>query len=62
MDFINKSINEIDVELFLRSRQYDIQIKWIVTVKGITELSVLFILLELGADMFVFESDKYLCS
>ena len=38
MDFINKSIDEIEAELFLRSRQYDIRIKRIATVTGITEL------------------------
>jgi transposase len=62
MDFINKSIDEIEAELFLRSRQYDSQIKRIATVTGITELSALFILSEIGADMSVFESDRHLCS
>lgn len=62
MDFINKSINEIEAELFLQSRQYDTQIKRIATVTGITELSALFILSEIGADIFVFESDRHLCS
>ena len=62
MDFINKSIDEIEAELFLRSRQYDIQIKQSATVTGITELSALFILSEIGADMSVFESDRHLCS
>lgn len=62
MDFINKSIDEIEGELFLRSRQYDTQIKRIATVTGITELSALFILSEIGADMSVFESDRHLCS
>lgn len=32
IDFINKSINEIDAELFLKSRQYDTQIKQIAMV------------------------------
>lgn len=62
MDFINKVIHEIETELFLRSRQYDTQIKRIATVPGITELSALFILSEIGADMSVFESDRHLCS
>ena len=62
IDFINKSIDEIEAELFLRSRQYDSQIKRIATVIGITELSALFILSEIGADMSVFESDRHLCS
>lgn len=61
-DFINQSIDEIEAEFFLRSRQYDTQIKRISTVTGITELSALFILSEIGADMSVFESDRYLCS
>lgn len=62
MDFINKSIDEIEAELFPRSHQYDAQIKRIATVTGITELSALFIPSELGADMPVFESDRHLCS
>lgn len=62
MDFINKSIDEIEAELFLRSRQYDTQVKRIATVTGITGLSALFILSEIGADMSVFESDRHLCS
>ena len=62
IDFINRSIDEIEAELFLRSRQYDAQIKRIATVPGITELSALFILSEIGADMSVFESDRHLCS
>ncbi len=62
MDFINKSVDEIEAELFLRSRQYDTQIKRIATVTGITELSALFILSEIGADMSVFKSDRHLCS
>lgn len=62
MDFIDKTIDEIEAELFLRSRQYDEQIKRIATITGITELSSLFILSEIGADMSVFESDRHLCS
>lgn len=62
MDFINKSIDEIGAELFLRSRQYDAHIKRIATVTGITEFSALLILSEIGADMSVFESDRHLCS
>lgn len=62
MDFINKSIDEIEAELFLRNRQYDAQIKRIATVTGITELSALLILSEIGTDISVFESDRHLCS
>jgi transposase len=62
MDFINKSIDEIEAERFLRSRQYDVPIKRIATIPGITELSALFILSEIGADMSAFESDRHLCS
>lgn len=62
MDFINKTIDDIKAELFLRSRQYDTQIKRIATVTEITELSALFILSKVGADMSVFESDRHLCS
>lgn len=62
MDFINLAINDIEMELFRRSRPYDDQIKRIATVTGITELSALFILSEIGADMSVFESDRHLVS
>jgi len=63
MDFINKSIDEIEAELFLRSRQYDTQIKQIATIPGITELSALFILSEVGADdISVFESERGKCA
>ena len=62
MNFISRSISELEQELFLRSRPYDAQIKRIATVTGITELSALFILSEIGADMSIFESDKHLCS
>ena len=62
MDFINRTIGEIETELFLRSRQYASQVRRIATVPGITELSALFILSEIGADMSVFESDRHLCS
>ena len=62
MDFINDSINEIEAELFRRSRPYDAQIKRIATTIGITDLSALFILSEIGADMSAFESDKHIAS
>lgn len=62
INFINKSIDEIESELFLRSRQFDEQIKRIATVTDITELSALFTLSEIGTDMSVFESDRHLCS
>lgn len=54
MDFIKQSIDEIEAELFLRSRHYAPQIKCIATVTGITELSALFILSEIGSDMSFF--------
>lgn len=62
MDYLSQSINEIELELFRKSRSYDKQIKSIASIPGITELSALFILSEIGADMSVFESDKHLCS
>ena len=51
MDFINKSIDEIEAELFLRSRQYSSQIRRIATVTDITELAALFILSEISAEI-----------
>jgi len=58
MDFINKSIDETEAEMFLRSRQYDSQIKQIATIPGITELSALFILSEIGSVYPMFQSRK----
>lgn len=62
IDFINKSIDEIEAKLFLRSRQCDAQIKRIAIVTKITELFAVFILSKNGADMSVFESDRHLYS
>lgn len=62
MDFISNSICEIEQELFRRSRPYDKAIKHIATIPGITELSAVFILSEIGADMSVFESAQHLAS
>jgi transposase len=62
MDFINSSISQLETELFRISRSYDTLMKRIATQPGITELSALFILSEIGTDMTVFESDKHLAS
>ena len=62
MDFISALISEIEQEMFRRSRPYDRQIKHLATIPGITELSALFILSEIGADMSVFESAEHLTS
>ena len=62
MDFINKSIDEIEAELFLRSRQYDVQVKRIATVTEITKLPALLILSAISTDMSVSESNRHLCS
>lgn len=62
MDFIDKSISEIEAELFRRSRPYDSLIRRIATVPGITQLSALFILSEIGADMSVFDDSRHLAS
>ena len=62
MDFISHYINEIELEMIRRAKPYEAQVKRIATVTGITELSALFILSEIGADMSLFESDKHLCS
>lgn len=62
MDFINSTIDELEVELFRLSRPYDELIKRISRIAGYTELSALFVISEIGTDMSVFESDKHLCS
>lgn len=62
MDFISNTIAEIEQELFRRSRPYDRQIKHLATQTGVTELSALFIISEIGVDMSVFGSAEHLTS
>ena len=62
MDFIDKSISEIETELFLRTRSYDEIIKRIAPMAGLTELSAVFIIAEIGVDMSVFDDEKHLAS
>lgn len=62
MDFIDKSISEIESELFLRTRSYDEIIKRISPMAGLTELSAVFIVAEIGIDMSVFDDEKHLAS
>ncbi len=62
MDYLNGIISEIQTELFLLSRPYDFILKRIAKMPGLTELSALFIIAEIGTDMSVFEDDKHLAS
>jgi transposase len=62
MDFIDKSISEIETELFLRTRTYDEIMKRISIMSGLTELSAVFIIAEIGVDMSVFDDEKHLAS
>lgn len=62
IDFINTIISDIETELFLRTRSYDEIIKRIASMSGLTELSAVFIIAEIGVDMSVFDNEKHLAS
>jgi hypothetical protein len=62
MDFIDKSISDIETELYLRTRAYDEIIKRISFMSGLTELSAVFVIAEIGVDMSVFDDEKHLAS
>ena len=62
MEFISKTLDEIRTQLFLLSRPYDHIIKRMAGIPGITELSAVFILSEIGTDMSVFDDDRHLAS
>lgn len=62
MDFLNNSISEIEKELYIRTRSYDSLIKHISTIAGLTELSSVIVISEIGVDMSVFDDEKHLAS
>jgi len=62
MDYLNQSISEIETELFIRTRPYDSIIKHISAMAGLTELSAVLIISEIGVDMSVFDDEKHLSS
>lgn len=62
MDFIGSIISDIETELFLQTRKYDGIIKRIAHMAGLTELSAVFIIAEIGVDMSVFDDEKHLAS
>lgn len=62
MDYLDRSISEIEAELFIRTRPYDSIIKHISTMAGLTELSSALIISEIGVDMSVFDDEKHLAS
>lgn len=62
MDFLDNSISEIEKELFIRTRPYAPIIKHISAMAGLTELSSVLIISEIGVDMSVFDDEKHLTS
>lgn len=62
MDYLKQSISELETELFIRTRPYDSIIKHISTMAGLTELSAVLIISEIGVDMSVFDDEKHLAS
>ena len=62
MDYLNGSISEIEKELYLRTRPYASVINRISSMAGLTELSSVLIISEIGVDMSVFDDEKHLAS
>lgn len=62
MDFLDNSISEIEKELFIRTRPYVSIIKHISAMSGLTELSSVLIISEIGVDMSVFDDENHLAS
>lgn len=59
---LEKLISQTEVELFVRTIKFQDQINLITQLKGISELSALLIISEIGIDMTVFEDGKHLAS
>lgn len=62
MAFIDEIISDIESELFRRTRSYDDIVKRIAHLAGLTELSAVFIIAEIGVNMSVFDDEKHLVS
>ena len=58
MDLIERSIQEINDELLKIAAPYAGQISCLSEIPGMTEMSALYMISEIGTDMSVFESDK----
>ena len=61
-DSINECINELEEQILKLAHKYSAEINLLLTVPGIKEISAIFIIAEIGANMNTFIDDKHLCS
>ena len=61
MDNLDSYINDIEVEMFKRLLPHAGQFTHLTTIPGISTMSAMIIISEIGLDMSQFESDKQLC-
>ena len=62
VEHLDKHIEDIEIEIIKRCVPYSVHIENMVRITGISYMSAMTILGEIGADMEVFESDKQLIS
>jgi transposase len=61
-DNITQCVEEVENAILPLTSNYQNEIKIILTAPGIKDISAIYILSEIGADMSVFKSDNHLCS
>lgn len=61
LNFVNQSIEEIDVKLDKMVQPYESRIKLLCTIPGVDRASAITIISEIGTDMSQFSSSKRLC-
>lgn len=59
---INECIDEIEQQILKLTVKYSTEINLLLTIPGISEISAIFIIAEIGTDMNVFIDDKHLAS
>lgn len=59
---INNCIDELEQQILKLTVKYSTEIKLLLTIPGISEISAIFIIAEIGTDMNVFLDDKHLAS
>lgn len=59
---INECIDKIEQQILKLTVKYSTEINLLLTIPGISEISVIFIIAEIGTDMNVFIDDKHLAS
>ena len=61
-DYVNLCIEELETAIFLLAKKFQPQIDLLKTIAGISDMSAIRIIAEIGCDMSVFPSAKHLCS